>query len=554
VGHVRKGRMGERGLLREAKFAVAVLTAVLVAAACAGGDEQAEQEEGDGASTLVVAAAATPTTLDPEFSSSPQDREIDVAVYDRFTQFQVTEQDGVEQADLKAPPVGLLAESWEVSGDGETYTFRLREGVESYFGNELTADDVIWSWDRVFAQESQGLFPLNVSSVEEGSYSKVDKYTVRVQLSEPNPLLPVVLATPVPGAVVYDSTEVKKHATDDEPWAADWLATHTASFGPYHATEYTPGQQVVFEANPNYFQEAPAIQKIIYREVPDPASRLSLLQAGEVDVAEDLNAQQRQTLEGQSGVKIVSVPGNLMIAFGVHNQMEPFDDKRVRQALAYAMPIDGIIETVFFNEPSVRLFRGYVADTFPGYPDVWPYQPQNLDKARQLLREAGQESFSFELSYTTTYPEHEKIAQLIRSALADVDVDVVLNKLTPAKYQEQYYTHKAQSVLVQDAAFVADAAYPLFLYYGAGPGAVGNWIEYRNPEVQDQIDAALAEPDPKRRVQMGLEANRGIVEGVPWPMHLGIGFHLPMQESVQGFTWRPHNLVHFYDLSKTSEN
>jgi peptide/nickel transport system substrate-binding protein len=525
---------------------------VLLAAACSSaGDGESADAQGEGSSRLVIAAAATPTTLDPEFSSSPQDRELDVAIYDRFTQFEITEIEGVRQADLKAPPVGLLAEDWEVSGDGLTYTFNLRKGVKSYFGNELTADDVVWSWDRVFDQDSQGLFPLNVSSVDEGSYEKVDDYAIEVTLSEPNPLLPIVLATPVPGAVIYDSTEVQKHATDSDPWAADWLATNTASFGPYHATEYTPGQQVVLEANPNYFQGEPAIKQVIYREVPDPANRLALIQAGEVDVAEDLNAQQRQELADRPGVKIVDVPGNLMIAFGVNNQMEPFTDERVRQAIAYAMPIDGIIETVFFGDPSVRLFRGYVADTFPGYPDYWPYQPQDIETAKALLAEAGAEGASFELSYTTTYPEHEKIAQLIRSGLGEIGMEVILNKLTPAKYQEQYYTHQAQAVLVQDAAFVADAAYPLFLFFGAGDGAVGNWIDYENPEVQEQIAAALAENDLERRTEVSLEANRGIVDDAPWPMKLGIGFHLAMGEGVEGFAWRPHNLVHFYDLSKS---
>jgi peptide/nickel transport system substrate-binding protein len=537
--------------LKKSKVLVGLIVVLaLIASACSSDGSDSDESDGSGGNSLVIAAAATPTTLDPEFSSSPQDREIDVSVYDRFTQFEITEIDGVLQADLKAPPAGLLAESWEASDDGLTYTFHLRQGVESYFGNELTADDVVWSWDRVFAQESQGLFPLNVSSVQEGSYTKVDDYTVAVELSEPNPLLPIVLATPVPGAVIYDSTEAKKHATDDDPWAADWLATNTASFGPYHAVEYTPGQQVVFEANPNYFQGEPAIQRVIYREVPDPANRLALVQAGEVDIAEDLNAQQRQQLEGADGIKVVDVPGNLMIAFGVHNKMEPFTDKRVRQAVAYAMPIDGIIETVFFGDPSVRLFKGYVADTFPGYPDYWPYQDRDVEKAKALLEEAGVEDPSFELSYTTTYPEHEKIAQLIRTGLGEVGFEVVLNKLTPAKYQEQYYTHQAQAVLVQDAAFVADAAYPLFLYFGAGDGAVGNWIDYENPDVQDQIAAALAEPDLEKRITMGSEANEGIIEDVPWPMHLGIGFHPVMKDEVEGFAWRPHNLIHFYDLSK----
>ena len=548
VAWYQEGRLSRAAFLKVAAGFGLSFSAASFLAAC-GSEENAG---GAAAERLVIAAPATPTTLDPEFSSSPQDREIDVSVYDRFTQFHVKEEGGINVADLKAPPDTLLAESWEreVTPEGISYTFKLRKGVQSFFGNELTTEDVIWSWDRVFDLQSQGLFPLGVSSVESGSYKALDEYTLRVNLADQNPLLPIVLATPVPGAVIYDSTEVKKHTTADDKWAKNWLASHTASFGPYHAQEYTPGQQVVFVANPNYFQGKPAIREIIYKEVPDPSNRLTLLQSGQVDIAEDLSAQQRESLGDQGNTQVVSVPGNLMIAFGLNNSIPPFDDPRVRQAVAYAVPIDGIIKTVFFDEPNVRLFKGYVADTFPGYPDYWPYQ-QDLDKAKQLLEEAGQGSGSFELSYTTTYPEHEKIAQLIRTELGRVGMEVVLNKLTPAKYQEQYYQHQAQAVLVQDAAFVADAAYPLFLFFGRGDGAVGNWIEYSNPKVQDQIDRALGEPDLQKRDEMALSANRSIVDDVPWPMHLGIGFNLPMSTSVSGFTWRPHNLIHFHDLSKS---
>jgi peptide/nickel transport system substrate-binding protein len=498
--------------------------------------------------TLIIAAAATPTTLDPEFSSSAQDRESDVSVYDRFTQFQTKVVNGVKQADLSKPPVPLLAKKWKVSKDGRTYTFTLRKGVKSFAGNEMTSADVVWSWDRVFAQQSQGLFPLNVSSVEKGSYKAVGKYEVQVRLPTPNPLLPIVLATPVPGAVIYDSTEVKKHATPDDKWGRKWLATHTASFGPYQAQSFTPGQQVVYVANPNYYGTKPAMSTVIYKEIPDSSNRLSLLESGQVDIAEDLDAQQRQSLKGASGVNIVNVPGNLAIAFGLNNKIAPFTDPRVRKAIAMATPVGDIIKSVYFGDPTVRLFKGYVADTFPAYPNWWPYQPPNL--AKQLLAAAGQQHFSFQLSYTTTYPEHERIAEFIKTGLAKIGVTVNLNKLTPASFQQLYYGHKAQSVLLQDAAFVADSAYPLYLYFGRGKGAVGNWINYSNRKVQDKIDQALAEPDQQKRAAEGEAADRAIVNDAPWAMYLGIGFHMSERSSISGYVWRPHNLLEFADLKK----
>ena len=504
-------------------------------------------------STLILGAAATPTTLDPEFASSPQDREVDVCTYDRFTQFKITQDSrGNAIADLKAPVEPLLAGSWQVSSDGRKYTINLKQGVKSYFGNEFTTEDIKWSWDRVFGLNSQGLFPLGVASIRSKSaYQVTGKYTLEIALPEPNPLLMIVQATPVPGAVFYDSTEVKKHTSTDDPWARRWLASNTASFGPYHAKSFTPGQQVEYVANPNYFRRKPAVERLIYKEVPSSASRLSLLRAGAIDIAEDLVVRERLSLKGAKGVKVIDIPGNFGAIVGLNNSIEPFTDKRVRQAIAYAMPVDDIIKTVYFNDPTVRLFKGPVPDQYPGYPNYWPYQPRDINKAKELLKAAGKENgFSFDLTYTQVFPEQEQIAELIRTGMKDIGVEVRLQKLTPAKYQEQYYGHKAQSVIVQDAPFVADGSYAEFLYFGPGKGAVGNWINYRDNTVQDLIMKSLGTPALKERYAEATSSARGIVDDVPWAMYLGTGFHLAMRSDVTGFAWRPHNLIHFYDLRK----
>ena len=164
---------------------------------------------------------------------------------------------------------------------------------------------------------------------------------------------------------------------------------------------------------------------------------------------------------------------------------------------------------------------------------------------------AGKTNISFELSFSTIYPEHEQIAQLIRTAMNKIGAEVRLQKLAPAKYQEQYYSHKAQSVIVQDAPFVVDGAYAEFLFFGPGKGAVGNWIDYVNPTAQDTIMKALGTADLDERNALATDAARHIVEDVPWPMYLGIGFHMAMRTNVTGLVWRPHNLMHLADLRKT---
>jgi peptide/nickel transport system substrate-binding protein len=530
-----------------ALLGISASSASAILAACSTGNSSG----GGGSKTLTIAVPATPTTLDPEFISAlGQDLECDVATYDRFVTFPTKVVDGVNQADVGTKPIALLAENWSVAPDNRTYTFNLRHGVKSYYGNELTAADVIWSWDRVFALQGQGLFPLGVSSVAKGSYTAVDNYTVRVQLTKANPLLPIVLATPVPGAAIYDSTEAKKHVTSDDPWAHNWLATNTASFGPYHAKDFTAGQQVTYVVNPNYYRNKPYFNKVVYKAIPDASARFTLLKSGQVDIAEELTTEQRKALASEKAVKILNVKGNFFACFALNNTVAPFDDVRVRQAIAYAMPIQDIIGTVYFNEPGVRLIKGYVSEIVPGYPDSWPYQPPDLNKAKQLLQAAGKTAFSFQISYSSSQAEAEKIAQLIRTALQPLGITAELNKLTPSKYQEQYYGHQAQSVIVQDAAFVLDPVYPLFLYFGQGKSAVANWINYKDPAVQDIIDQGLGEPDAAKRTALAKSADEGIVNDVPWPMHLGVGYHLATSSSLQGFVWRPHNLLHFADFSR----
>jgi len=543
-------RVSRAQFLKEATLlGLSVPAAGAVLAACSTGTQSSG---GSSTKRLTIAVPATPTTLDPEYISAlGQDLECDVATYDRFVQFPVKQVSGISQADVAARPEPLLAESWQAAPDALSITFKLRQGVKSFWGNELTSDDVIWSWDRVFALQAQGLFPLGVSSVTKGSYSAVDKYTVKVGLSKPNPLLPIVLATPVPGAAIYDSTEAKKHVTSDDPWAHKWLATNTASFGPYHAKEFTAGQQVVYVANPNYYRAKPYFGEVVYKAISDASARFSLLKGGQVDIAEELSTEQRKSLTSAQNVKLVDVPGNFFACFALNNSQPPFDDVRVRQAIAYAMPVDDIIKTVYFNEPGVRLIKGYVSEIVPGYPDSWPYQPQNLTKAKELLAAAGKTSINFQISYSSSQPEAEGIAQLIRTALQPLGISAELNKLTPSKYQEQYYGHQAQSVIVQDAAFVLDPVYPLFLYFGQGKSAVANWINYTDPKVQNMIDQGLGEPDPAKRTELAKAADQGIVADVPWPMHLGVGYHLATSKSVSGFVWRPHNLLHFYDFKRT---
>src|SRR5262249_14268481 len=137
------------------------------------------------------------------------------------------------------------------SEDGTALTIHLRKGVKSAAGNELTAEDLKWKWDRGFAIPGEGQFQIQVVlGIPQPGWRVVDKYTFEVKTPKRNAVLAYEMAMQKFG-IAFDSTEAKKHVTADDPWATKWLATNAAGFGPYALESYTPGTSVVLTANPN---------------------------------------------------------------------------------------------------------------------------------------------------------------------------------------------------------------------------------------------------------------------------------------------------------------
>src|SRR6218665_3970184 len=217
----------------------------------------------DRAKTLVVGAPATPLSLDVENSLSLGTIDTVAAFYDYLIGFNTVPDpkvEGVMREDLKPDPAlpggynlkGFLAESWEFAPDGKSVKFTLRQGVLSNWGNELTAEDVKYTFDRKFEVKGAGAFMTGVMGLSGKDAVKVeDKYVVSFKLDKPNPILMIVcghLANPI-----FDATKCKEMATADDPWARKFLDTNVAGFGPYALKEVTRGQQLVATARSDYW-------------------------------------------------------------------------------------------------------------------------------------------------------------------------------------------------------------------------------------------------------------------------------------------------------------
>lgn len=148
-----------------------------------------------------------------------------------------------------------------------------------------------WTLERAIGLQAIGYFYNTLIGLDESNPVEViDTYTIKVNATAPNGLLGTVWDDLFYSFI--DSTEAKRHATADDPWTTAWLASNCAGFGAYTVESWVPGQEIVWRANPNYFQGPPPIDRIIYRVIPDSSVRLATLQAGEIDIAEDLSPDQ----------------------------------------------------------------------------------------------------------------------------------------------------------------------------------------------------------------------------------------------------------------------
>ena len=492
--------------------------------------------------SMVIAMVTTPRGFDPDIWV-PGQIESSVNVYEGLTRFATRRgQDGQEEVD-PGRVVPHLAESWAVSEDGKEYVFRIRPGMRSPFGNELTSADVVWTFEKSNAQKRTGLFIRNVALID--SVEAVSQYEVRFRLKEANRIFLSVLTLHIPA--LFDSTEAKKHATPEDPYAARWLASNTAGFGPYHVQSVQAGQQAVFVLNPGYQFDRPFYTRVVWREVPSPATRVALVRTGQVQYAEQIPLQQIADLRRDRNVRVESVaaPGGATVR--MNPRIAPFDDVRVRRAVAYATDYKAIGEAVFLGLGTRS--RSMLNPPIPGAIDAYDYET-DYDRARALLAEAGHpDGLNVTLEYSTNWWWEEPLALQMQSSLARAGIRVTPKRIPATEMTARrainvwslpFMTHLTSS-------FVPDPSYNMFLtaHSRGGSNVNGN----NNEELDRLIDASVVERDDARWAQLVADAQRVQAESATFVETFLPGTHEVFTSCVQGYLWRPHNRLVWKDLA-----
>jgi peptide/nickel transport system substrate-binding protein len=507
--------------------------------------------------TMVIAAPATPQSLDHEFDVSLGTIDSVGGLYDNLLEYEKVPDKNAPEALREDISIhadrpynlalkGKLAEKWEVSPDGMVGRFTLRQGVKSNWGNELTAEDVKWTWDRKLHLSGLGPFQTGVLGITKEEQIQVDsKYVISFHVPKPNPLLlkqMVNLSNPV-----YDATKCKQVASSDDPWAHKFLENNTAGFGPYVVSQLTRGQQAVFKARADYYRGKPYMDTVIFKEVPTSATRLSLLQGGSVDIAQFLQPLEYITLTKAPGVKVDAVPASFAIWIELNAKIKPFDNVKVRQALNYALPRDEILKTVYQSLADKQ--TGCIPKIYPDFTDkFWNYDT-DLDKAKALLSEVGMaQGFSSVLSYNAGDPVQEPIAILYQTSLRKIGVEITLNKVPAATFYDFVTKREQPMIFYLDSPWVPDPGYSTQLYFNSK--SYVDYSNYVNPEVDQLIKSGLETLDPNTRLETYTKVQQIVMSEAPWGFITWPRYVLARRANLKGFTYYTSNNLRFQDFHR----
>ena len=522
----------------------AAIGAVMVAAPWGGQAAWAQSPQ----ETLIVAGPRTPESLDQEYPPTEAVHELRRNVNERLLAYEMKKaEDGISYEDF-SKITGALAERWEVAPDFKSITFHLRPGVVSGAGHPLDADDVMWSFERGWNLKSNfHWYMTQILKIEDfdAAFTRVDDMTVRVSIPNASPLLEKLWINSDLG--ILDSDTMKEHLTPEDPWGQRWLATNSASFGPYKVTKYSPGQEIIYEANTDYYRGAPKLKKVIFREMPTSANRLAALQAGAVDVAEYLSPRELSMLGQMPGVTVNKVFGNFIHRVEMQNQTPPFDNPKVRLALNYLVPRDEIAKAVYFD--TARPTKSPISEIYPAFTDEYYNFSNDLEKAKALLAEAGlPDGFKTEMGYRTGDQLEEELAVILKTAFAKAGVDVTLSKLPASTLVERYTKGQIPMYFFRDMAIVPDAAYVANLWLNSN--SLIDYSRFHSDEVNALINSALTSTDEdKRRADMK-RVQQITMENAPWVFLFNPGYQLATRQNVKGYSWYTPNGNAWFDFHK----
>ncbi len=451
--------------------------------------------------TIVVAIGNTINSLDlHRVGTNRPAYQVTVNCYDRLVTFGSKAQpDGTLVYDYsKIEPE--LAESWEIAADGMSITFKLKKDAKFWDGTPVTSADVKWSFDRAVAVGGFAATQMKAGGLEKvEQFEAVDPLTFRVKLLRKSKLSLPDIAVPVP--FILNSKVGKSNASEKDPWATEYFHRTPAGSGAYKLERWDPGQQIVYVRNDDWKGgKLPSIRRVIVREIPAQATRRALIERGDIQMSFEIPAKDAKELKEKGTAVVVGAPiDNCMHVLCPNFNFEPFKDKRVRQALAFALPYEQILAQAAYGR-GVPMWGGKSTEpTDISWPQPFPYKT-DIDKAKDLLAQTPfKGGFEVPLSFDLGTAEWgEPTALLIQEGLAKIGIKAKLDKVPGANWRTIALVEKKLPLHLDNfGGWLNTPCYYFFWAYIKG--ALFNSVNYDDAEMAKLVEETLhtASDDPQ---------------------------------------------------------
>ena len=481
--------------------------------ASSGGETQTASESAESGkitkTDIVVGQASDIVTLDP---AGQQDTTSGVLMKHAYSTLLDVDNEGKVVPDL--------AESYEMKSDTE-YVFKLREDACFWDGTPVTAQDVKFSLDRAKGMPKT---KSNTSKIEEVTVN--GDHEVTIKLTEPYAAFKTI--------VTQHNLSILSEKAVTEAGDSYGDVDNLLGSGPFKVTEWVPNDHYTLVRNDNYWGEMPIATSITCRVIPEGSARTIALEAGEIDVVWSVDPTDCANVESNPDVKLLSQPSTGIDYVGMNTQKEKFSDKRVRQAINYALDKQAFVDTIIEGRGLVA--NSYINSTIPGWSEEEEAYPYDPEKAKELLAEAGYPN-GFECNLFVNGDLRTRSAQILQAQLADVGIKVDISTYEWGALLDTLNAGEHEMFLLgwSNTSFDPDGStYQLF--YSGNHGATGNRAFFSNDKVDELILSAQRESEESKRMELYKELQFVLHEESPWcPLYYKEN-NVGVRADLKGFT------------------
>ncbi|MER7457888.1 ABC transporter substrate-binding protein [Micromonospora sp. NPDC126480] len=503
------------------RMAGAALVLMLGVTGCTAGesvDVDGAGESGSSAGGVLTAAiSGEPDQLDPHRTSAYHSFQVLENVYDTLVE---------PDANLEMKP--SLATKWTTSDDQLTWTFNLREGVSFSDGSPLTAEDVVYSYNRIIQEKLNASY--RFATVK--SVTAPDPTTVVVTLTAPTPNLLANLGG-FKGVAIVEKSNVESGEVKTKPVGS----------GPFTVASYTSGDNIKLVRNDSYWGTKAKLDGVTFTFVKDPTVALQNLRGGEAQWTDNLPPQQVPALRESDDLTVRSVPSSDYWYLALNQARKPYDQVNVRRAVAFALDREAITKAAKFGLATVN--QTAIPKDSAFYYDYAPYR-RDPAQAKQLLAQAGVTGLTMDLMVTSEYPETVTAAQVIAAQLKDVGITVKIRTLDFAQWLDEQGKGTFDAFLL---GWLGNIDPDEFYYAQHHSSGTFNFHGYRNPTVDRLLDQARTETDQAARKQQYEQVAKQIVDDASYIYLYNPDVVQGWSKQVTGYEVRTDRAIRFRDVA-----